>query len=163
MLAVDEDRGRGQIRIRDSRGDDDAFLNRVADRLRPGETSSPRDPELVRRYFAELSGSRLLSEPGSVAFVATIAEHPVGLIALHPDTDYFTGHPRAYVDVLVVASEAEGRGIGRSLLAHAEAWARRHEYREVVLDVFVTNESAVAFYERLGYRPDHIRMAKPLD
>jgi RimJ/RimL family protein N-acetyltransferase len=31
-----------------------------------------------------------------------------------------------------------------------------------VLDVFATNNGAIQFYERCGYRPDHIRMAKPV-
>ena len=81
---------------------------------------------------------------------------------VHPDADYFTGHPRAYVDVLVVAPEAEGQGVGRALLDHVEAWAREQGCLEVVLDVFAGNEAATAFYERCGYRPDHVRMAKPL-
>ncbi|MDF3040504.1 MAG: hypothetical protein K0Q71_3210, partial [Thermomicrobiales bacterium] len=28
--------------------------------------------------------------------------------------------------------------------------------------VFASNDSAMRFYERCGYRPDHIRMAKPV-
>jgi ribosomal protein S18 acetylase RimI-like enzyme len=46
---------------------------------------------------------------------------------------------------------------------YIERWARDRAFREVVLDVFAGNERAIAFYERQGYRPDHIRMAKPLD
>jgi ribosomal protein S18 acetylase RimI-like enzyme len=118
---------------------------------------------MVDRFFTALAAGRLLTEPGAEAFVATAGGEPVGVMELHPDADYFTGHPRAYIDILVVAPEAEGRGIGRALLRHAEAWARRHGCREVVLDVFATNEPAVAFYERCGYRADHIRMAKPVD
>lgn len=87
---------------------------------------------------------------------------PAGVVAVHPDTDYFTGHARTYVDILVVAAEAEGKGIGRALMRHAEDWARAHDCLEVVLDVFAGNTGAIAFYERNGYRPDHIRMAKPL-
>jgi GNAT superfamily N-acetyltransferase len=62
-----------------------------------------------------------------------------------------------------VAQDVEGKGVGRALLDYVERWARDHGYREVVLDVFAGNQRAIAFYERQGYRPDHIRMAKPLD
>lgn len=153
---------RAGIGIRALSEADAPFLERVAHRLLPGETVSPRDPETMARYFSELSGSRLLSEPGAEAFVAAIDGTPVGLIAVHPDADYFTGHPRAYVDILVVAPEAEGRGVGRAPLEYVEDWARENEFREVVLDVFAGNEAAAAFHERCGYRPDHVRMAKPL-
>jgi ribosomal protein S18 acetylase RimI-like enzyme len=151
------------ITIRPYSAADQPFLARVARRLHPGQTASPRDPAVVDRFFTALAAGRLLTEPGAEAFVATAGGEPVGVMELHPDADYFTGHPRAYIDILVVAPEAEGRGIGRALLRHAEAWARRHGCREVVLDVFATNEPAVAFYERCGYRADHIRMAKPVD
>jgi RimJ/RimL family protein N-acetyltransferase len=47
-------------------------------------------------------------------------------------------------------------------MGHVEHWAREHGCREVVLDVFAGNNGAIAFYERSGYRPDHIRMTKSL-
>jgi GNAT superfamily N-acetyltransferase len=94
--------------------------------------------------------------------VGTVDGEPAGVIAVHPDADYFTGHPRSYVDILVVSPEAEGQGIGRALLQHVEGWARARGFLEVVLDVFAGNEGATAFYKRCGYRPDHVRMAKPL-
>jgi GNAT superfamily N-acetyltransferase len=116
----------------------------------------------MEAVMAGLSRGKLLNEPGAQAFVATIDGQPSGLIAVHPDADYFTGHPRAYVDVLVVAPEAEGRGVGRALMERVEVWAREHDCLEVVLDVFAGNDAAMAFYQKCGYRPDHVRMAKPL-
>ena len=73
------------------------------------------------------------------------------------------GERFAYVDILAVSSEFEGRGVGRALLSHVEQWARERDFVEVVLDVFAGNAHAIAFYTRLGYAPDHIRLAKPLD
>jgi GNAT superfamily N-acetyltransferase len=116
----------------------------------------------MKQYFANLTSSRLLREPGTEVFVATLDDEPVGVVAVHPDSDYFTGHRRAYIDVLVVVPEAEGRGVGRALLAHVEGWALGHACREVVLDVFAANTGATAFYERCGYRPDHVRLSKPV-
>jgi len=151
------------IDVRPFSAEDQAFLARIAPRVHPGRTVSPRDPEALDRFFAELQRGKLLTEPGAEAFVATIDGEPCGLISVHPDTDYFTGHPRAYVDILVVARDAEGKGVGRVLMDHIERWARDKAFREVVLDVFAGNTGAIGFYERQGYRPDHIRMAKPLD
>jgi len=84
-------------------------------------------------------------------------------VSLFSEPDYFTGHARAYVAFLAVDETAEGRGAGRALMAHAEHWAREHGCKEVCLDVWGSNERAIRFYERLGYGPDHIRMAKALD
>lgn len=141
---------------------DREFLARIAPRIRPAETASPRDPEAMDQVFGDLGRGQFLTELGANAFVATIDDDPCGLAAVHPDVDSLTGHARAYVDMLVVAEEAEGRGIGRALMDHIEDWARAGGYKEVVLDIFANNHGAIGFYERCGYRPDHIRMAKPL-
>jgi GNAT superfamily N-acetyltransferase len=154
---------RSQIAVRPFSPEDQPFLTRVAPRIHPGQTVSPRDPEALDRFFSDLQRGKLLTEPGAEAFVATIDGEPCGVVSVHPDEDYFTGHLRAYVDILVVAREAEGKGVGHALMDRVERWARDRAFREVVLDVFAGNQGAIAFYERQGYRPDHIRMAKPLD
>ena len=162
-MAMDKNSPASRIDVRPFTAGDQVFLARVAERLYPGPTVSPRDPDILRRFFDDLAESRLLNEPETAAFVASVIGEPAGIIVVHPDVDYFTDHLRVYVDVLVVAPEAEGQGIGRALLHHVEEWARERGYLEVVLDVFAGNEGATAFYERCGYRPDHIRMAKPLN
>jgi GNAT superfamily N-acetyltransferase len=161
-MTMDAHPSGSRIDVRPFTPGDQVFLARVAERLYPGPTVSPRDPDMLRRFFDDLAESRLLNEPETAAFVATVTGEPAGIIVVHPDADYFTGHPRAYVDILVVGPEAEGQGVGRALLHHVEQWARERGFLEVVLDVFAGNEGATAFYERCGYRPDHVRMAKPL-
>jgi ribosomal protein S18 acetylase RimI-like enzyme len=155
--------GTDRVAIRPFSPEDRPFLARVASRMHPGQTASPRDPAALNRFFSELGDGQFLTKPGAQAFVATIDGEPCGLISFYPDKDYFTDHPRAYVDNLVVAQESERKGVGRALLAFVERRARDDGYREVVLDVFAANHGAIAFYEWQGYQPDHIRMAKPLD
>jgi GNAT superfamily N-acetyltransferase len=150
--------------IRALSDEDREFVDRVAPRLYTGQTTSPRDPERMRAYFAALTPADLTRDAGTEAFVATSEgqDEPLGLLVIKPDFDYFTDHPRAYVEILVVAEEAEGRGVGRALMAHAAQWGRAHGCHEVVLDVFANNPSAIAFYERIGFAPDHVRMSKSL-
>ena len=153
---------RYHVAIRPFSPEDRPFLTRIASRMHPGQTASPRDSEAFDRFFSGLGDREFLAKPGAQAFVATIGDQPCGLISFYPDKDYFTDHPRAYVDNLVVAEESERKGVGRALLDFVERWAREHGFREVVLDVFAAIHGAIAFYERQGYQPDHIRMAKPL-
>jgi GNAT superfamily N-acetyltransferase len=160
---MERDRPLVQFSIREYEPADRPFLDRLAQRLHPGTTASPRDPEAMTAYFADLSTSHLFSVPRTAVFVAAAGSDRLGLIAVHPEQDHFTGHPRAYVDILVVAPEAEGRGVGRALLRHVERWSGERGCLEVVLDVFATKTDAALFYEHCGYRPDHMRMAKRLD
>jgi ribosomal protein S18 acetylase RimI-like enzyme len=155
--------GISDVAIRPFSAEDLPFLARVGPRMHPGQTASPRDPTTFDRFFSGMGEGNFLTKPGAQAFVATIDGLSCGIISFYPDRDYFTDHLRAYVDNLAVTQESEGKGVGRALLDHVERWARDHGSREVVLDVFAGNERAIAFYERQRYRPDHIRMVKPLD
>ncbi len=53
---------------------------------------------------------------------------------------------------LVVAASARGRGVGRALVAAAEAWAGARGFPALRLRSNVIRTGARAFYERLGYR-----------
>lgn len=152
------------LSIRPLSDDDAPFVTKVAPRLYPGPTSSPREPGRMQEFFAAFTPADLIRDAGTEAFVATVEgqPEPLGLLVIKPDFDYFTDHPRAYVEILVVAEEAEGRGVGRALMAHAEQWGRDHGCHEVALDVFANNPSAIAFYERIGFAPDHLRLSKSL-
>lgn len=151
-----------EVAIRPINATDAAFVTRVARRLHPGPTASPRDPLFFQTYFEQLSPESLLTAAGSMAFVAEVNGTAAGIISAHLDVDYFTNHARLYVDTLAVAEESEGHGIGKTLMKFIEDRGRGLGCREIVLDVFATNDRAREFYERGGYSADHLRMAKPL-
>ena len=151
-----------EVAIRPVKETDAAFVTRVARRLHPGPTASPRDPLLFQAYFEQLSPESLLTGAGSMAFIAEVNGMATGIISAHLDVDYFTNHARLYVDTLAVAEESEGHCIGKALMHFIEDRGRELGCHEIVLDVFVTNDRALDFYERCGYSADHIRMSKPL-
>lgn len=151
------------ITIRAFRDEDQSFFRGIVARLRPDATASPRGRAELDRFFQRLGDGTLDQPTDTESFVAVAAAgEPLGVLMLRPDRDHFTGHGRAYVEILVVAAEAEGQGAGAALMRHAEEWARARGLREVALDVFAGNERARAFYERVGYQVDHLRMVKPL-
>lgn len=99
----------------------------------------------------------------SYLFVAENADgERVGFIHLQRTADFFTGRSNCHISDLAVAPEHEGNGVGKALLAHAEAWARAHHCQLVTLAVFPGNTRARALYEATGYAPDLLRLAKPL-
>jgi GNAT superfamily N-acetyltransferase len=61
-------------------------------------------------------------------------------------------HDTADIWGLVVASTHRGLGVGRDLMAAAEAWAVKQGCREMRLRSGAHREGAHAFYQRLGYR-----------
>ncbi len=75
---------------------------------------------------------------------------------------HFTGEEQAYIGELVVAEEAEGQGVGRVLVAGAEAWGREQGYRLIALQTGMANRHARGFYERLGYDEEDVTLVKGL-
>ena len=97
----------------------------------------------------------------AAVFVAETADHGiVGRISLARETHPASEH---VADLgLMVAAPYRRRGVGRSLMDAAEAWAREVGVHKLELHVFPYNTAAIALYEGLGYeregyRRDHYR------
>jgi GNAT superfamily N-acetyltransferase len=73
----------------------------------------------------------------------------LGFSAIIPSDELALGH---CLDNLHVAAEAQGKGMGRHLLAAAvrEMLSRNTSQRRLYLWVYTANESAQRFYERCG-------------
>ena len=62
------------------------------------------------------------------------------------------GEPAAAVHRLMVHPAAQGRGLAKQLMAHAESLAWAQGFRAIHLDCFIANPAMLGLYERLGYR-----------
>ena len=101
---------------------------------------------------------------GSVTLVAEDGEsgRRLGYIHAHPSRDGVTAEACGHVAIIVLEADAEGQGIARVLMAEAEEWARAQGWRLLSIDVFADNQRAVDFHVRGGFRPESIRLVKPL-
>jgi len=95
-------------------------------------------------------------------FVAEIEGPLVGLVHVlireALDIPIFVPRRYAVIDNLAVKEEFRQRGIGRALMNKAHDWAVAKAADTVELTVYEFNESALAFYRRLGYKPLSRRM-----
>ncbi len=64
---------------------------------------------------------------------------------MHADGSY-------YVMALAVYPEFRGSGIGKRLMAEAESAAKANNFKEMSLNVFAENQTAIRLYEALGYK-----------
>ncbi|MCC7271849.1 MAG: GNAT family N-acetyltransferase [Alphaproteobacteria bacterium] len=103
-------------------------------------------PEELARRVAAVAGS-----PGHAALVAERGRIVAGLAHVfeRPALD----KPReAVLQALVVDAASRQGGVGRALMAAAEAWAAGRGLPSVVLSSNVARIEAHAFYEAIGYR-----------
>eukprot|EP00908_Phaeocystis_cordata_P015149 Transcript_26262.p1 GENE.Transcript_26262~~Transcript_26262.p1 ORF type:complete len:330 (-),score=91.91 Transcript_26262:54-965(-) len=56
-----------------------------------------------------------------------------------------------YMASVAVGAADRRSGVGRQLVQTSEAWAERHGYEEMMLEVSDLNTDAIGFYERGGY------------
>lgn len=105
----------------------------------------------------------LLAAPPAVLLQAEIAGHPAGCVYLEPQGETL------YLSMLAVVPEAQAHGLGRQLLAAAEAHARQAGCHRIKMSVLALRPELLAWYERQGYRrtgasepfPDTTRFGRP--
>ena len=74
-----------------------------------------------------------------------LGEHLAGLIEMIPRVDHL------WIENVAVSPEMQGQGIGRQLLARAEAIAHEAGHRELRLVTNSAFEANVRLYEKTGY------------
>jgi GNAT superfamily N-acetyltransferase len=107
------------------------------------------EPQTLRLNFA-----RLAALPGARVLLACAADGtPLGTLTLFvlPLLAH-GGAPGALVEDVAVHPAAQGRGLGRALMAHALRIAAEAGCYKLALSSNASRPQAHAFYERLGFR-----------
>jgi aminoglycoside 6'-N-acetyltransferase I len=98
--------------------------------------------------------------------IALIAEDTygrcVGFVSVERH-EHWSGVAEAYIGELIVAEDVEGTGVGRVLLAAAEAWAGERGYRRIALDTSAANARAQRVYAQAGFAEESVRLVKLLE
>lgn len=167
-MSDDRTMSRSDVTVRPARPDDRDFVLGLVPRLHdfvlpPWRTAAQLDrserDELTRAFDA-IDGGALPAD--EMLIVAELAGRRAGFLHALTRADFFEQRPAGHVSTIVVAPEAEGRGVGRALLDAAESWARSRGYPTLGLNVFERNARARAAYERSGFALETLRYVKRL-
>lgn len=109
---------------------DAAYRHYIA---RMGKAPGPMLDDYARRIADKQVW--VLDEDGRILGILVLEEHNGGFL----------------LDNIAVAPDAQGGGHGRTLIAFAEAEARRRGYREIHLYTHVLMTENQALYKRLGF------------
>ena len=103
----------------------------------------------------DLLAAGLFGERPYAEVVLAVDEHrPVGFALFFHNFSTFLGRPGIYVEDLFVVPEERGSGVGRGLLEHLARLAVDRGCGRLEWAVLDWNRDAIAFYERLGARPN---------
>jgi ribosomal protein S18 acetylase RimI-like enzyme len=127
------------------------------ERLRPASAADvPRLAELVEAAYGHYV-ERLGGPPGPMTedYAAVVREREVTVAELGGDVVglivFGAGDEGFAIDNVAVEPSQHGRGIGRALLEHAEAAARRAGFESVYLYTHERMTENLALYARIGY------------
>ena len=95
-----------------------------------------------------------LSREDHTTHVAVLDGKVVGNFSFGPCRGDFVDDSCYHLYAIYIDPDFQGRGIGRQLMAYAEAQAREQGKARMILKVFAKNEGSRRFYEACGCRKD---------
>lgn len=90
------------------------------------------------------------------------SRQPVACLWVGNAINQVSGDRHAHIFMLYVVPEHRRRGIGTALMKYVENWARTRGDRQIGLQVFQFNQSALNLYNQLGYQTQSLWMVKSL-
>jgi GNAT superfamily N-acetyltransferase len=111
----------------------------------------PSDPGRAQRFLRER-----MEHNQSVILLAFEGAAALGFTQLYPSFSSGAMAPIFILNDLFVAPEARRRGVGSALLDAAASHGRRTGALRLVLSTELTNTTAQAVYERMGWRRDTV-------
>jgi ribosomal protein S18 acetylase RimI-like enzyme len=149
-----------ELILRPATAADAALVASLAERLAAFPLPSWRRPsDIANADAAAMMQAVAAGVDDNQVFIAERGGEPVGCLHVLATTDFF-GLRHGHVSVLATAAAAEGTGIGRALMAHAEAWTAARGLPLLTLNVFGRNARARRFYEQAGFEVEMAKYAK---
>lgn len=141
--------------------DENAVMN-LAPRLTEGVASWRDVSRVCTAVQAWVQNSIAQVGRGDAALLVAEADGKVAGFVSVSEREHWSGERDAYIGELVVRADVEGRGIGATLVDAASTWARQRELANLTLETGTANTRARAFYGRLGFVEEDVRLALPL-
>lgn len=154
---------KNNIIIRRALESDRPFIFELSPRLAEVAELEWHSDEIIQKMQDDYISEMLIQT--AVPHTTLIAEKdsvPLGFIHARSHIDSISGETCGTVPLLAVSPEAQGLGIGKTLVDSVELWAKGLGYRLLHLEVFAQNKGAYNFYLKQGFEAETLHMIKPL-
>jgi ribosomal protein S18 acetylase RimI-like enzyme len=142
-----------------------ALVLQLHESMRPFDRDLAPGDQIIERYFHDLVST--VEQTSGAIFMAEVDDYVVGYACVYgsvtPDEADERPDSHSFLAELFVRPEYRGHEIGRRLIEQAENHAAACGSYKLELKVLAQNESAVRFYETLGYARRLIVMSKRIE
>lgn len=124
----------------------------------------PPGEQIAEAYVSDLL-DKCARQRGKI-YVAEAEGKVIGFIGLviEQENDVTTSlREFSYITDVVVLPEFRGQGIGATLMAKADAYARESGYSALAVNVLANNDAALSLYQKMGFRHYVVLMLKELE
>jgi aminoglycoside 6'-N-acetyltransferase I len=145
-----------EIIVRHPEDEDQAEWLRMRSALWPDDSSESHAEEIAAFLTGNLTGWLA----GLHAVAVFVADRPGGGLcgfleaSVRPMADGCTTHPVGYVEGWYVDPDVRRKGVGKALVAAAEAWASSQACREMASDAHLANSASIAAHKALGFNDE---------
>jgi GNAT superfamily N-acetyltransferase len=116
----------------------------------------------TRASEMEMRMETIRSDKNYATFVAVSEGKVCGMIGTFTCYSYEHNNPGGRILALVVSEKVRGKGVGRALIAAAEADFAQRNVRRVAVNTRFERTKAHEFYEGVGYEKNGFRLVKEL-
>jgi ribosomal protein S18 acetylase RimI-like enzyme len=120
--------------------------------------TSEADLFIGNKRTDEATITKLITEPGAIFLKYVNEEGTIeGCVFLQKKES------RLYLGMFSVSPSAQGKGIGKKLLAAADEYAKEQNCTSIFMTVITVREELIAWYEKKGYRQTGKVLPFPVD
>jgi len=120
----------------------------------------PFDPTLKQEKIHYYDIKKMITAPHIEVLVAEIDSEIVssGYARIEEAKPYLNHKTYAYLGFMYTLPEHRGKGVNSKIIEALKDWCRSQEIKELRLDVYNDNPSAIKAYEKVGFKKHLINM-----
>lgn len=124
------------------------------------EAERPYDPTLKTEFIHYYDLKEMISAPHIELLVAEIGNKIIasGYARIEKAKTYLKYTHHAYLGFMYVHPEYRGKGINKKIIEGLKSWAFSQNVKELRLEVYFDNSSAIKAYEKIGFSKHMIEM-----
>lgn len=152
-----------EIIVRQALASDHAFILSLSPTLAEVAKLTWHNDSVVQKMQDDYILSMLnQKDKPHTTLIAEENSKPIGFIHACSREDEISGETCGTIPLLAISKEAQGKGVGKTLIEHVENWSKKQGFRLLHLEVFANNENAYNFYQKLAFKPEVLHMVKTL-